>query len=167
MADIVRLGTLTTDSGMLVGGHRVADANMVRDRRANISQFCRGKWSELERNFKEGEGTLFTIVYTCPLSPSHLTWVWFVTSGFRTASCSHSMSTPQDDEQSTVKQRFKRNFSRVLLLPRKHRASSTSRYSESPARPTTTATDVPSTSVSRPLPISPAQGTSCVDVIVN
>ena len=37
VADMVRLETLITDSGTLVGGHGVAEANMVRDRRANIS----------------------------------------------------------------------------------------------------------------------------------
>ena len=43
VADMVRLETLTTDNGTLVGGHRVAEANTVRDRRANISQFYGGK----------------------------------------------------------------------------------------------------------------------------
>jgi hypothetical protein len=37
VADMVRLETLTTDNGTLVGGHRVAEVNMVRDRRTNIS----------------------------------------------------------------------------------------------------------------------------------
>lgn len=46
VADMVRLETLTTANGTLVGGHRVAEANMVRDRRANISQFYGGKWKE-------------------------------------------------------------------------------------------------------------------------
>jgi hypothetical protein len=42
-ADIVRLETLT-----LVAGHRFAEANVVRDRRANISQSYGGKWKELD-----------------------------------------------------------------------------------------------------------------------
>ena len=50
------------------------------------------------------------------------------------------------------------------VLPR---ASSTSRYPAPDARPTTTATDVPSPSVSQPLPVSPAPRTSYVDVIEN
>ena len=75
--------------------------------------------------------------------------------------------TAQDDERSATKQLVKRNsFSSVL--PSKHRPPSISRYPEAPdAQPTTTATDAPSTSVSRPLPVSPSQGTSYVDVIEN
>jgi hypothetical protein len=78
-----------------------------------------------------------------------------------------AIAIPQD-EQSAMKQTkqwFERNCSRVL--PRsKHQASSTSRHPDVPdAQPTTTATDV--TSLSRPLPVSPAQGTSRLDVIVN
>ena len=46
VADMVRLETLTTDDGTLAGGHRLAEANVVRDRRANISQFYGGKWKE-------------------------------------------------------------------------------------------------------------------------
>ena len=46
VADMVRLETLTAENGTLVGGHRVAEVNMVRDRRANISQFYGGKWKE-------------------------------------------------------------------------------------------------------------------------
>ena len=69
------------------------------------------------------------------------------------------MSPPQNDEQSS-----KRSCSWLrLVLPRKHRASSTSRYPDVDARPTTT-TDVPS-SLSCPLPVSPAQGTSSVDLV--
>lgn len=37
VADMGRLETLTTDNGTLVGGHRVAEVNTVRDRRTNIS----------------------------------------------------------------------------------------------------------------------------------
>ena len=37
-ADMVRLETLATDNGTLVDEHRVAETNLVRDRRANISQ---------------------------------------------------------------------------------------------------------------------------------
>ena len=64
-----------------------------------------------------------------------------------------------------MKQLFERICSRVL--PRsKHQTSSTSRHPDAPdAQPTTTATDV--TSLSRPLPVSPAQGTSRLDVSVN
>ena len=74
--------------------------------------------------------------------------------------------TAQDDQQSATKQLVKRNsFSSVL--PSKHHAS-TSQYPEAPdARPTTTATDVPSTSVLRPLPVSSGEGTSYVDVFEN
>lgn len=39
VADIARLETLPTDNGTLVGVRRVAEANMVRARRADISQF--------------------------------------------------------------------------------------------------------------------------------
>jgi hypothetical protein len=46
VADMVRLETLATDNGTLVDGHRVAETNLVRDRRANISQFYGGKWKE-------------------------------------------------------------------------------------------------------------------------
>ena len=46
VADMVRLETLTADNDTLVGGHRVAEVKMVRDRRANISQFYGGKWRE-------------------------------------------------------------------------------------------------------------------------
>ena len=61
--------------------------------------------------------------------------------------------TAQDGEQSATKQLVKRNsFSSVL--PSKHRPPSISRYPEAP-------------DVSRPLPVSPAQGTSYVDVIEN
>ena len=42
-ADMVRLETLTTDNGALVGGHRFTEANAVRDRRANISTEESGK----------------------------------------------------------------------------------------------------------------------------
>jgi hypothetical protein len=46
-ADMFRLETLTKDIGTLVGGYRFAEANEVRDRRANIiSQFYGGKWKE-------------------------------------------------------------------------------------------------------------------------
>ena len=45
MADIVRLETLTADNDTLVAAHRVAEANMVRDRFANISQFYGGEWN--------------------------------------------------------------------------------------------------------------------------
>lgn len=55
------------------------------------------------------------------------------------------------------------------ILPHKRRASPTSQYPDSPyhdAPPhTTTAIDVPSTSISRPLSVSPAQGTSRVDLV--
>ena len=63
-----------------------------------------------------------------------------------------------------MKQWLDQNCSWILC-----RASSTSQFPDAlDARPTTTATDVPSTSVSRPLPVSPlAQGTSSVDVSVN
>ena len=46
VADMVRLEALTTDNDTPVGGHRVAEVNMVRDRRANISQFYGGEWKE-------------------------------------------------------------------------------------------------------------------------
>ena len=74
--------------------------------------------------------------------------------------------TAQDDKQSATKQLVKQNsFSSVL--PSKHQTSSTSQYPEAPdARPRTSATDIPSTSASPPLPVSPEQGTS-VDVIEN
>lgn len=36
VADMVRLETLATDNGTLVCEHRAAEANVVRDRRANI-----------------------------------------------------------------------------------------------------------------------------------
>ena len=49
VADMVRLETLTTDRGTLVGGHRLAEENVVRDRRANISQIYGGKWKECGR----------------------------------------------------------------------------------------------------------------------
>ena len=62
--------------------------------------------------------------------------------------------TAEDDQQSAVKQR----------LPCKYRASPTSRYPDKADPLSTTTTDVPSTSVSCPLPVSPAQGTSYVDV---
>ena len=39
VADIVRLETLPADNDTLVGVRRVAEANMVRARRADISQF--------------------------------------------------------------------------------------------------------------------------------
>ena len=61
------------------------------------------------------------------------------------------------DEQSAMKQR----------LPRKHRASSTSRYPNAADPLSITTTDVPSTSVSCSLPVSQAQGTSYVDIIEN
>lgn len=50
VADMVRLETLTTDNGTLVGGHRVAEANMVRDRRANISVLRKesSKWDSVD-----------------------------------------------------------------------------------------------------------------------
>jgi hypothetical protein len=71
-----------------------------------------------------------------------------------------AMSTPQDYKQSAMEQWITRKFSWV------RRASSTSQYPDVPDdRPTTAATDVPSTSVSRPLPVSPVQETSCVDLV--
>ena len=74
--------------------------------------------------------------------------------------------TVQDDERSTTKQLLKRNAS-SSVIPNKHPAS-TSRHRDAPdARPTTTATDVPSTGASRPLLVSPERGTSYVDVIEN
>ena len=64
----------------------------------------------------------------------------------------------QDDEQSAM-ELFKRNL---------NRASSISRYEGAPdLQPTTTATDVPSTGISYPLPVSPACGSSREDVIIN
>ena len=69
-----------------------------------------------------------------------------------------AMPTPKVDEQSAMKQWFKRKCSWVL--PRKHRALSTSRHLDAPdARPTTATANVqvPSTNVSPPLPVSPAQ----------
>ena len=66
--------------------------------------------------------------------------------------------TAQDDEQSATKQLVKQNaFSSIL--PTKHQAPD--------ARPTTTAADISSTSISPPLHVSSAQGTSYVDVIEN
>ena len=65
------------------------------------------------------------------------------------------MSTPQDDQKSAMKQWFKRNCSWVLCQA--------SLIQDVPdALPMT---DVPSASVSRPLPFSLAQagGPSCVD----
>ena len=53
--------------------------------------------------------------------------------------------TAQNDEQSAIGQGYKQNLSWT--------------------RPT--ATDVPSTSLSNPLPVSPAWGDSCEDVIMN
>ena len=52
VADIVRRETLTTDNGTLVDGHRVADLNMVRDRRTNMSQFYGEKLSDKEWSWK-------------------------------------------------------------------------------------------------------------------
>ena len=72
-----------------------------------------------------------------------------------------AMPTPQDDEQSETEE-YKRNCGWLsCVIPRKHRASSASRYPDADARPMTT-THVPSTSVSRLLPVSPAQA---VDVV--
>ena len=51
-ADAVRLETLTTDKGTLVGGHHFADANVVRDRGSNISQCYGGKWKEFGRGIE-------------------------------------------------------------------------------------------------------------------
>ena len=48
VADMVRLETLTADNDTLVAGHRVAEASMVRDRCANISQLYGGKWNRTE-----------------------------------------------------------------------------------------------------------------------
>jgi len=43
VADMVRLETLATENGTLVGARRVADANMVRVRRADILKVYGGK----------------------------------------------------------------------------------------------------------------------------
>ena len=74
--------------------------------------------------------------------------------------------TAQDDEQSAMKQSFTQYlFSWVLLS--KYPAL-TSQHPDAPdVQPTTTVTDIPSTSVSLPLPISLEKGTSYVDVIKN
>ena len=65
----------------------------------------------------------------------------------------------QDDEQSAMEQLIKRDLSW---------ASSRPRYPDAPdPRPTTSATDFPSTCVSYPFPVSPAWGTPCEDIIFN
>ena len=77
-----------------------------------------------------------------------------------------AISIPRDEQSVAMKQWIERKCSRVL--PRsKHQASSASRHpADAPdVQPTTTATDV--TSLSRPLPVSPAQGTSRLDLVVN
>lgn len=65
-------------------------------------------------------------------------------------------------KHSAMEQWFQKNCS--WAIPRSRRVSSTSQHSDAPdaqARPTTIPTNVPSTStVSRHLPLSPAQGTS-------
>ena len=80
----------------------------------------------------------------------------------------HTLAAQDDGEQSATKQLLKRNTC-SSAIPSKHPAAeSTSRHPDaSDARPTTTPTDVPSISVSRPLPVSPEKGTSYVDVIEN
>ena len=71
-----------------------------------------------------------------------------------------SRRTAQDDELSAMRQ-WSSHTSR-------HRSSTTSRNPNAPdAHPTTTATDVPPTRVSRSPSFSPAQGTSHVEVIEN
>lgn len=54
-ADMVRLETLTADNG---GGYRFAEANVVRDRRANISQSYGGRWKEWLWNRVKSVGSL-------------------------------------------------------------------------------------------------------------
>ena len=75
---------------------------------------------------------------------------WLVGSKRSNFSYSHChLQTPRQ-KQSTMKQFFQR------ILPPERRASPASQYPNGPdARNTTTTTDVPSTSVSRPLPVSP------------
>ena len=62
----------------------------------------------------------------------------------------------QDDEQSAMEQLFKRNLISALSTPQ-----------HPDAQDPRSTTDVPSTSVLYPLPVSPAWGSFCDDVIMN
>ena len=64
-------------------------------------------------------------------------------------------------KQSSMEQWFKRNCS--WAIPRNRRVSSTSQHLD--ALPKTTTTNYPPTTVSRPLPLRPEQGTSSVDFV--